>query len=107
MTFLRQIRRDYEAKDYDLFTRNCRNYTIELMDFLNPDAATEGRRYIRSLLSNQASKGTLLTGLGGLLAVGAATAAVVVGLAALGGPGDDEDDDKTERRRQNNRYLDA
>ena len=41
--YLSSIANDYRAQDYQLFSRNCREYSQKLLNFLDPDNAREAK----------------------------------------------------------------
>ena len=41
--YLSSIANDYQANNYQLFSRNCREYSQKLLNFLDPDNAREAK----------------------------------------------------------------
>ena len=54
--FLKRISIGHNGSDYRLFTKNCRAYSMGLLNHLDPDQPNRARRYLESLIDDQVSK---------------------------------------------------
>ena len=51
---------EFQAEQYRLLSRNCRNYSKELLAYLHPDGVRQCRQYLSDLVDNQDYKEKLL-----------------------------------------------
>ena len=65
--FLARIGRDHTSEDYKLFTKNCRAYSLALLNNLNPTQPDNARKYLESLIDDQNFKSNLLWATGATL----------------------------------------
>jgi len=63
--YLSSIANDYRAQDYQLFSRNCREYSQKLLNFLDPDNAREAKIFLQGQNLDAKIKGDLVNIVGG------------------------------------------
>ena len=76
---------EFQADQYRLFSRNCRNYSKDLLAYLHPDGVRQCRQYLSDLVDNQDYKEKLL-------AAAALVAGVTVSWVLTTGGGEDSDE---------------
>ena len=54
---------DWTAETYKLFRHNCRHYSKELLNRLDPDNASNAREYLRKLFRDQDEKEPYVRGI--------------------------------------------
>lgn len=63
--YLSSIAHSYRAEDYQLFSRNCREYSQKLLNFLDPDNAREAKIFLQGQNLDAKVKADLVNIVGG------------------------------------------
>ena len=64
--YVSDLSMEFQAEKYKLFSRNCRNYSKDLLSFLHPSDSTKCRSYLSALTDDQDFKEKLLFGMAGV-----------------------------------------